>query len=88
MFEISKRVVLFHLIFLLEFHQKNKKFFRKKLRQNKDRDLDENENNTENYTLPNSERKLAHSFPAGTQAGNFFHEIFENIDFSEKEHEK
>ena len=66
---------------------KIKSSFSQKIKgQNKDRDLDENENNTENYTLPNSERKLAHSFPAGTQAGNFFHEIFENIDFSEKEH--
>ena len=48
--------------------------------------MDESEEISEKKIIPLSERKFAHSFPAGTQAGNFFHDIFENIDFSKNEH--
>jgi exodeoxyribonuclease V beta subunit len=54
--------------------------------QNKDKDFDEREDTPENLILPTAERKCAHAFPAGTQAGNFFHEVFENIDFMKVEH--
>lgn len=56
--------------------------------QNKEKDLDENEDTPQNLILPLPERKGAHAFPAGTHAGNFFHEVFENIDFSKNEHKE
>ena len=44
-----------------------------------EKDHDESENQKE---IVSSEKRLgAHKFPAGTQAGNFFHEIFELIDY-------
>lgn len=64
----------------------NSSFSQKVKGQNKDKDLDESEEISEKKIVPSSERKFAHSFPAGTQAGNFFHDTFENIDFSKNEH--
>ena len=66
--------------------QINSSFSQKVKGQNKDKDCDERENTPQNQILPASERKYAHAFPAGTQAGNFFHEVFENIDFKKNEH--
>ena len=54
--------------------------------QNKDKDLDESENFSHSLVIPFDQRKKAHAFPAGTKAGNFFHEVFENIDFQENDH--
>ena len=50
----------------------------------KDKDMDEEE--PEAKVLPAKERKEAHAFPAGTKAGNFFHDVFENIDFQASDH--
>ena len=44
-----------------------------------DKDHDESENQKE--VIPFEKRQGVHAFPAGTQAGNFFHEIFEVIDY-------
>ena len=46
----------------------------------KEKDFDENL--PQRKVIPFKDRTGPHSFPAGTKAGNFFHEVFENIDFS------
>ena len=48
----------------------------------KEKDLDENL--PQRKVVPLNARIGPHSFPAGTKAGNFFHEVFENIDFAQK----
>lgn len=48
----------------------------------KEKDLDENL--PQRKVVPLNDRIGPHSFPAGTKAGNFFHEVFEKIDFSQK----
>lgn len=51
----------------------------------KEKDLDESTSPT--LVVPHLERIGAHAFPAGTKAGNFFHEVFENIDFQSHDFE-
>jgi exodeoxyribonuclease V beta subunit len=51
----------------------------------KEKDFDESPSPT--LVVPNLERIGAHAFPAGTKAGNFFHEVFENIDFQSHDFE-
>ena len=49
----------------------------------REKDLDEGKLLKE--LLPLEQRRGPHSFPAGTKAGNFFHEIFETIEFDVKD---
>jgi exodeoxyribonuclease V beta subunit len=48
-----------------------------------EKDLDEGRHLKEVVQL--EDRKGPHAFPAGTKAGNFFHEIFETIEFDAKD---
>ena len=49
----------------------------------REKDLDEGKLLKE--LVPLEQRRGPHSFPAGTKAGNFFHEIFETIEFDVKD---
>ena len=51
-----------------------------------DKDKDSDDDEPETKVIPPQERKGAHAFPAGTKAGNFFHDVFENIDFKSTDH--
>ena len=51
-----------------------------------DKDKDSDDDEPETKVLPPQERQDAHAFPAGTKAGNFFHDVFENIDFQSVDH--
>lgn len=51
-----------------------------------DKDKDSDDDEPETKVLPPQERQEAHAFPAGTKAGNFFHDVFENIDFQSADH--